>query len=127
MIAVDTSALIAIVLDEKEGLRCERILDRETQLIISAATLAEALIVSHGRKLSGAMRTLIEGLHFDVIPVTSETSYRVGDVYRQWGRGHHAANLNFGDCFSYDAAKTNDCPLLFVGEDFSRTDIRPAL
>jgi ribonuclease VapC len=127
MIAVDTSALMAILLNEKEGKGCERILDRETQLIISAATLTEALVVSHGRKLSEAMRTLIEGLHFDVIPVTSDIAYRVGDVYRQWGRGHHPANLNFGDCFSYDTAKINDCALLFVGDDFRKTDIRAAL
>lgn len=127
MIAVDTSALMAIVLNEEDGARCERILERETHLIVSAATVAEALIVSHGRKLSGAMRTLIEGLRFNIVPVTSETAYRVGDVYSRWGRRHHAANLNFGDCFAYDAAKSSDCALLFVGQDFSKTDIRPAL
>jgi len=48
-------------------------------------------------------------------------------VYRQWSKGFHPASLNFGDCFAYTLAKAHDLPLLFVGSDFSRTDIRVAV
>jgi ribonuclease VapC len=48
-------------------------------------------------------------------------------AYRQWGRKNHPANLNVGDCFAYTLAKSPNCPLLFVGDDFSRTDITRAL
>ena len=50
----------------------------------------------------------------------------MGDAYRLWGKGRHSAGLNFGDCFSYAAAKALDCPLLYVGEDFARTDLEAA-
>jgi len=49
------------------------------------------------------------------------------DAYRRFGKGHHAAGLNFGDCFAYALAKERDLPLLFKGDDFAQTDIRPAL
>lgn len=51
----------------------------------------------------------------------------IGKAYRQWGKGFHPAGLNFGDCFAYALAKERDLPLLFVGNDFARTDIRPAI
>lgn len=127
MIAVDTSALMAIVLDEARADDCDNVLRQEAEFVISAGTLAEAMIVSDARNMLPEMMRLIDGLGFDVIPVTAATASRVSQAYRRWGKGYHAANLNFGDCFSYDAAKVNDCPLLFVGDDFRKTDIRPAL
>ena len=51
---------------------------------------------------------------------------QAGAAYRQWGKGFHPAGLNFGDCFAYALAKEQNCPLLFIGNDFSRTDIKPA-
>jgi ribonuclease VapC len=48
-------------------------------------------------------------------------------VYSRWGKGVHPAGLNFGDCFAYDVAKQNDCPLLFVGDDFAKTDLLRAI
>lgn len=127
MIAVDTSALMAIVLDETTAPACEGAMQSESDLVISAGTLAEALIVSAGRNASAAMRALIEDAGFSVIPVSAATAQRIGDIYARWGRGHHPANLNFGDCFAYDAAKSSGCALLFVGNDFSKTDIASAL
>jgi ribonuclease VapC len=59
--------------------------------------------------------------------VTAATALRISAIYATWGRGRHPAALNFGDCFSYDTAKTHACPLLFVGEDFSKTDLESAL
>lgn len=70
---------------------------------------------------------LIETGGFNIVAVSVATAERVGQIHARWGRGRHPANLNFGDCFAYDVAKINGCPLLFVGNDFSTTDIRPAL
>jgi ribonuclease VapC len=70
------------------------------------------------------MRQLIDGLGFDVVPVTESAAHRISEAYARWGKGLHPAGLNFGDCFSYQLAMEHDCPLLFVGNDFSKTDVR---
>jgi ribonuclease VapC len=59
-----------------------------------------------------------------MVPVTAVAARRIAVIYRRWGKGFHPAGLNFGDCFAYDLAKEQDCPLLSVGQDFSRTDLR---
>ncbi|MEJ7138514.1 type II toxin-antitoxin system VapC family toxin [Amphibiibacter pelophylacis] len=127
MIAVDTSALMAIVLNEPEADLCAAVLEIEDDVLISAGTVAEALIMAEKWNVSAEMSQLLDGLGFQFISVTSATARRVADVYTQWGRGSHPAKLNFGDCFSYDVAKENGCPLLFVGHGFSHTDIRSAI
>jgi ribonuclease VapC len=127
MIAVDTSALMAVILDEPPAAACIQALERAPALVMSAATVAEALIVSTKRGVSVEMQELTDQLGFEIVSVSAATAKRVGDVYRKWGKGRHAAGLNFGDCFSYDTAKTYTCPLLFVGEDFSKTDIESVL
>jgi ribonuclease VapC len=70
---------------------------------------------------------MIAGFGFAIVPVTSTTAYRAGAIYARWGIGIHPAGLNFGDCFAYDVAKENACPLLFVGEDFAKMDVQRAL
>jgi ribonuclease VapC len=127
MIAVDTSALMAVILNEPEAAVCARALQTEPELMISAGTVAEALIVADMRNVSAEMTKLLDGLGFEVVPVTLVTARRVAHIYRKWGKGQHAANLNFGDCFAYDTAKTYACPLLFVGHDFRKTDLESVL
>ncbi len=127
MIAVDTSALMAVILDEPPATACIRALESAPALVISAATVAEALIVATTRGVSAEMQELADQLGFEIVPVSAATAKRVGDIYRKWGKGRHAASLNFGDCFSYDIAKTYTCPLLFVGYDFSQTDLESVL
>lgn len=117
---------MAIVLGEPEAIRCAGALEEQSQLVISAVTVAEALIVALRRDVLTEMTRLIDGLDFDVLPVTAETAKRVAVAYAQWGRRRAAAGLNFADCFAYDAAKFLDCALLYVGDDFRRTDIRSA-
>ncbi|KJF66440.1 MULTISPECIES: type II toxin-antitoxin system VapC family toxin [Rhizobium] len=123
MIAIDTSALMAILLDEPEADACASALETDEPLLISAGTLAEALIVAQRRDRSRELEMLIEGLSVDVRHVTPKSAHGVSEAYRIWGKGIHPAGLNFGDCFAYDLAKTEGCPLLYVGNDFSRTDI----
>lgn len=127
MIAVDTSALMAIVLDEPAAEACMAVLEQQDEIVISAGTVAEALIVSARRNVEKEMSRLIEELGFEIINVTAGMARRVAAAYDQWGKGVHPAALNFGDCFAYAVAKERDCPLLYVGEDFARTDIRSAL
>lgn len=127
MIAVDTSALMAIVLAEPEAEACIGTLTTEAEIVISAGTVAEALIVAARRNRAEEMIRLIDGLGFEVVPMTSAAARRIAAAYDRWGRGVHPAGLNFGDCFSYDVAKEHACPLLYVGEDFTKTDLESAL
>jgi ribonuclease VapC len=127
MIAVDTSALMAIVLDEAESDACIAILETERAVLISAATVAEALIVAARRNVADEMVKLIDGLGFDIVTVTAASARRVAAAYARWGKGVHPAGLNFGDCFAYEVAKAHDCRLLYVGDDFAKTDVEGVL
>lgn len=127
MIAVDTSALMAIILEEPDAASCAAVLEEASALVISAGTVAEALIVSGARNLGPQMTTLIESLGFEVAPVSLDVARRVAAAHLRWGRGVHPAKLNFGDCFAYELASTRHCPLLFIGNDFSKTDIASAI
>ena len=124
MIAVDTSALMAILLGEKDADSCVAVLESETALLISAGTVAEALIVAARRKIGDEMTSLIGGLGFEIVSVTPAAAQRIAYAYAKWGKGVHPAALNFGDCFAYEVAKDRGCPLLYVGDDFAKTDIK---
>lgn len=126
MIAVDTSALMALLLDEPEADRCAAALEAEPDLVISAGTAAEALIVAGRRDLGAEMERLIRGLGFEIVDVTAACAARIVQIYARWGKGAHPAALNFGDCFAYDLAKQRGCGLLYVGDDFAQTDIASA-
>lgn len=127
MIAVDTSAPMAIVLNEPEADACIAALSAEDDLLISASTMAEALIVSARRHVGEELALLIDGLGFEVVSLTSASARRVAEAYARWSKGAHPAALNFGDCFAYEVAKQCGCRLLFVGDDFSQTDIESVL
>lgn len=127
MIAVDTSALMAIILHEQAAEACMAALQAEDDLIISAATVAEALIVAGRRNVRGEMERLIEGLGFRIVDVTPAAARRAADAYENWGKGRHPASLNFGDCFAYEVAKDYGSRLLFTGNDFARTDVQAVL
>jgi ribonuclease VapC len=127
MIVVDTSALMAVVLDEPDAERCGAELENASAIAISAATVAEALIVAAMRNVGPEMQRLIDGMGFEIVPVTPSSAQRVARAYARWGKGVHPAGLNFGDCFAYALAEERACPLLYVGDDFSRTDLVSAL
>ncbi|HZT20810.1 MAG TPA: type II toxin-antitoxin system VapC family toxin [Dongiaceae bacterium] len=127
MIAVDTSALMSILLGEPQADACMAALEAEGDLVISAGTLAEALIVATHRNVGQEMANLIDGLGFDIVSLTPASARRIAGVYERWGKGVHPAGLNFGDCFAYVVAKEHGCPLLYTGADFAKTDVRGAL
>jgi ribonuclease VapC len=127
MIAVDTSALMAVLLGEAEADACAAVLEAEDELVISAGTMAEALIVAARRNVGAEMQALIDGLGFEIASVTEAGAGRVSAAHEKWGRGVHPAALNFGDCFAYALAEERACALLYVGGDFDKTDVVSAL
>jgi ribonuclease VapC len=126
VIAVDTSALIAMIGGEPLGQRCAEVL-AENHALISAANLTEVLIVGSRPEYQNAIEPLLDDLRLEVIPITEPFAQLAGAVYRRWGKGFHPARLNYGDSFSYALARMYDCPLLYIGDDFAQTDVRSAL
>lgn len=127
MIVVDTSALMSVILGEAEAEACSTALVSEDEIVISAGTVAEALIVAARRNVGEEMTRLIDGLGLNVMIVTLATARHIADAYSRWGKGVGPGGLNFGDCFAYATAKELACPLLFVGDDFAKTDIASVL
>jgi ribonuclease VapC len=127
LICVDSSALMAILLGEPDARRCAAVLAAEPDLVISAATLAEVLIVAGHHGLADEIADLVEATRLQVFDVTGTSAVRAAEAYRRWGKGRHPARLNYGDCFAYALAAHLDCPLLFVGDDFAKTDLKSAL
>ncbi|HEY2033121.1 MAG TPA: type II toxin-antitoxin system VapC family toxin [Rhizomicrobium sp.] len=125
MIAIDTSALLAILLEEPLADACEAALNSEDRLLISAGTLTEALIVAQARNRGEALEDLIASVGLEIVPVDEAAARRAAAAHARWGRG--AKGLNFGDCFAYDIARQNRCPLLYVGRDFAKTDVKSVL
>jgi len=127
---VDTSALIAILKREPEWRALSKTLDASPASQISAANYLETSIVVDGWKiplLSREFDELILRFNIQVEPVTAEQARIARQAYRDYGKGSgHPANLNFGDCFSYALARAKRETLLYTGDDFVHTDIRPA-
>lgn len=114
---------MAILLGEGRADDCIAALETEETLLISAGTVAEALIVASRRNLGEEMHRLIDELGFEIVSITASSARRTAASYEAWGKGVHPAGLNFGDCFAYALAMEHECALLFVGDDFSQTDI----
>jgi ribonuclease VapC len=126
---VDSSALLAILLDESEAKRRSLAILSDEAPAISAATLLETSIVFEtrvGEGGEGELDSLLTDLKLAVTPFSFEQATIAREAFRRYGKGHHPARLNFGDCISYALAKEWSEPLLFKGDDFSRTDIEAA-
>lgn len=126
---LDASALLAIVFREAgfEGL-LQRI--RQAPAVAAGApTLAETGIVLHarlGERSRGLLERLLDELGVEEVPFGEVHWREAVDAYRRFGKGRHAAALNFGDCLTYAAARLTGEPLLFTGDDFARTDLERA-
>lgn len=68
----------------------------------------------------------LAGIDLELVEVTADRARQVGEAYARWGKGFHPAGLSFGDCFAYALARERGATLLFVGDDFSRTDVKSA-
>ena len=123
---VDTSAIIAILLSEPSAERLVAAVEADQTRLVSAATVVEASLVILGRYGEAGdpqLDRLLRGLGAEVVPVGEDHVVLARDAALRFGRGQHAASLNFGDCFSYALAVVRGEPLLFVGEDFAKTDV----
>ncbi len=128
---VDTSALIAVLGNGPERAAFVKAILEADQATISAANHLETALVVDGIRdpvLARRLDELIDRLGIGVAAVTPQHVQVARDAYRDFGRGSgHLARLNFGDCFSYALASSTGQPLLFKGQDFAHTDLRPAV
>jgi ribonuclease VapC len=126
---LDSSALIAILFAEPGYLGIvDRILEAD-HVRIGAPTLVETSLVLAGRRRASAVGTvesLVKELAIMVVPFGEGEWGTAVDAFKRFGRGRHPAALNFGDCLAYASASVAGDSLLFVGDDFARTDIVPA-
>ena len=123
---IDTSALVAILQDETERQTFNRLIEAAESCSISAGSFLETSMVIESRHGPDGVRDLdlfVSKAKIAIVPVDADQVYIARQAFRQYGKGRHAAGLNFGDCFSYALAKTLGEPLLFKGNDFSRTNI----
>lgn len=131
MIAVDTSALVAIVLNEPERGAFRARLRTAAKALISSTSIIEARMVIHSRHGARGVALLEDLLRlsvFEVVPLGKPEIEAAFTAFLVYGKGNgHPAGLNFGDLFSYALAKVHNVPLLFKGNDFAQTDIVPAL
>ena len=130
MIVSDTSSLMALVMDELEAPDVRHAIEVASQMLISAATLVEFYIVAMGKgdDVYARAQALIRDLPIAIVPFDAEQAEIARGAYEQYGKGRgHPAQLNFGDTFSYALAKAQGLPLLFKGDDFTRTDVAVVL
>jgi len=126
---LDTSAVVAVVLGEKEAESLAHRLDRAEHVSIGAPTLVEATVVLVGRfGMPGhtALAAFLQEREVTTVPFDDQHWYAAEEAFICFGKGRHPASLNLGDCMSYATARIAKEPLLFTGNDFARTDIAPA-
>ena len=131
MIAVDTSAIVAIALGEPERAAFRQAIVQARKALVSTASVIEVKMVLYGRRGPRAMVLAEDMLRlpmFEIVPPGPADLDAAFSAFVAFGKGSgHPAALNFGDLFSYALAKVRNLPLLFKGGDFSETDIRPAV
>jgi ribonuclease VapC len=123
---IDTSALVALLLGEESAARLVTTIDAAHSRKVSAATVLEASLVLLGRYGEAGevqLDRLLQAIRAEVVAVDEVQLAAARDAAHRFGRGRHPAALNFGDCFSYALSVSIGEPLLFVGEDFARTDV----
>lgn len=123
---IDTSAVMAILMREPSADRLVAAVEADQTRLVSAATVVEASMVLLGRYGEAGdpqLDRLLRGIGAEIVPVGEEQVALARDAALRFGRGRHSAALNFGDCFSYALAVARGEPLLFVGDDFSLTDV----
>jgi len=128
---VDSSAMVSILKREPDWIEFSRAVDAAGNLSMSAVSYLETSIVVDALRnpaQSTKLDDLIDELNMVIEPVTFAHAKIARQAYRDYGKGSgHPANLNFGDCFSYALARDKREPILFKGDDFNHTDLRPAI
>jgi ribonuclease VapC len=127
---LDSSAVVSVLLQEQGHRQLAKVMDEAGILGIGAPTLLETGMVMvgafdlHGRAL---VAQFLEEKEVVVVPFDDRHGRVAAEAFVRYGKGRHPAGLNFGDCMTYATVSLVDEPLLFVGDDFSKTDLTPAL
>ena len=127
---VDTSALLAILLGDREAIEFSQKIAASDKCVMSAVSFVEASIVAETSGGDGGVRQLDSFLRtagIRIEAVDEECALVARQAYSEFGKGRHPAGLNLGDCFSYALAKLSGEVLLFKGDDFRKTDVKVAL
>lgn len=130
MIVVDSSAVIAIAFGESDAAQFYEVLTQAERTICSAVSFAECAMVLIGKRGSTRLQDVEElfaTLGIDTADQPDAMGRLAAEAFVRFGKGRHPACLNLGDCFSYALAKSLNAPLLYKGDDFSRTDVTSAL
>ena len=126
---IDTSAIVAMLRNEPEALRLEKALVADPIRLVPATCVLEARMVLVSRRGEHALAEIdlwLGTIEANTIPVDADLVDLATQAWLTYGKGRHSAALNFADCLSYALAKRANEPLLFVGNDFSQTDIEAA-
>ena len=126
---VETSAVLAILFNESDAETYARAISEAESRRMSAASFVEAAVVVEAQTRETGSRqfdAFFRRAGIVIEPVTEEQAHAARQAYTDFGKGRHAAGLNFGDCFAYALAKVTGEPLLFKGEDFRKTDVKAA-
>lgn len=129
MMAADTSAIMAILMDEDEGPAFYSAMWNDGEVLVSTATAVELMIVAMGKQeaIYQAAIRFLERPFIRSVPLDVEQLWLATAAHRRYGKGRDRAGLNFGDTFAYALAFARGLPLLYKGGDFARTDITPAV
>ena len=123
---LDTSAVLAVLQDEAERAEFVSLIEQSPRRLISAVSVLEAAMVLEGRRGADAGTDLdlfLQRASIETVAFDEEQLLLARTAFRRFGKGRHAAGLNFGDCASYALAQWSGEPLLFKGNDFAATDI----
>jgi len=123
---IDTSALLAILQDEPVAPAVEAAIEDDPVRLMAAPSALEAAIVIESRFGEAGGRELDLLLHkaaIEIVAFDGDQMELARQAYRRFGKGRHEAALNFGDCFAFALARRSGEPLLFIGDDFRKTDV----
>jgi ribonuclease VapC len=126
---IDTSAIVAILRSEPEAAALEKAVVANHIRLVPATCVLQARMILVSRRGEHALAEIdlwLARIEADIVPVDADLVNVATQAWLTYGKGRHPAALNFADCFSYALAKRADEPLLFIGKDFSQTDIEAA-
>jgi len=127
-VIVDTSALLAVLFQEEDAHRFETLIATSPCRMSVANVLEAAMVVEGrgGRPAGDALDAFLASADIRAMPISTDQLDIAREAWRRYGKGNHPAALNFGDCFAYALASTENEPLLFKGGDFAQTDVPAA-
>lgn len=123
---IDTSAPVAVLFGQPEAEDFAAAIEQDPVRLISAASVLETSLVIEselGEEGGRERDLLLMKSAVETIPFNAEQLTIAREAFRRYGKGRHPAALNYGDCFGYALSEATGEPLLFNGEDFSRTDV----